>query len=59
MLNIVYTNEYTCLFFAIPISTFNENCIFDRVDDSGSFTCIAENDAGRASIVIDLVVQGK
>ena len=27
------------------------------MEDSGSFTCTAENDAGRVSVVVDLVVQ--
>ncbi|CAH1786157.1 unnamed protein product, partial [Owenia fusiformis] len=28
-----------------------------RTDDSGVFTCIAENNAGKASIILDLIVQ--
>ena len=35
---------------AIPITT---------IEDSGAYTCIAENDAGRASVLIDLIVQGE
>ena len=30
-----------------------------REEDSGSFTCIAKNDAGETSLSMDLVVHGK
>ena len=32
-------------------------CLF-RVEDAGRFTCVAENDAGQATMDIDLIVHG-
>ena len=29
------------------------------VEDAGTYTCIAENEAGRESVMMDLIIQGK
>ena len=41
------------------LCTFRQDLMYYRVEDAGTYTCIAESDAGKASIDLNLIVYGR